>query len=129
MRLLGSFILIAFALFFFQNCQNQSQGEALYNTHCGSCHLSDGNGLGELIPSISESSLFTENRDILACQIRFGAGKTSEDGVDSYGMPPNESLSDIEITNILNYVRKNWHKDTKEFSLAEIKKSLEKCNQ
>jgi len=116
-----------FFLLFIQCAESGGQSQQLYNTYCGSCHLNTGIGVGELIPSIVASTKFEENRDEVICQIRYGIKDETNPTV--YTMPPNELLSETEITNILNYIRKEWHTDVDEFSLQEVKKTLSICNQ
>lgn len=83
------------------------QGEWLYTQHCGSCHMVDGAGLRGLIPSLKESAWLTSgNIHSVACLIRFGIKKPDpfDSTITTYPMPPIHDLSEIEITNILNYI-------------------------
>ncbi len=119
------FILLT-GIFLF--CSNPtSESEALYMNKCGSCHLANGEGVGELIPSLVNSELFETNRSLLICISKNGITKQNESGY-SYAMPANEDLSETELTNILNYIRKSWYKEIPTFSLEEIQKNLETCN-
>lgn len=107
--------------------KSTSQSERLYNQHCGSCHLGSGEGVGSLVPSLVNTTLFSTDRNQLICLTKNGV--LSEDGSEfSYAMPANESLSDTEITNILNYVRKRWHGGSEVFSIQEIQNNLTSCN-
>ena len=106
-----------------------SSGQSLYNQHCANCHLGNGEGLGELIPSIVNSSVLATS-DSLACMIRNGVKSENEGNsvFEGYSMPPNNQLSEIEITNIINYARGEFLSNSQPILLPQVKKSLENCN-
>lgn len=92
--------------------------------------MENGKGVGTLIPSLTESKAFTNNHEEIVCWVRNGIkAKTLGTAVSGgYTMPPNEALSEIEITNILNYIQQTWHSKAKSFTLKNIQKSLADCN-
>lgn len=107
---------------------SSSSGQQLYNQHCANCHMSSGDGLGDLIPSIKQSIKFSSERNTLACLIKNGILVEQDNEItDNYSMPANADLSTIEIVNILNYIRKEWHANQEVFTLEEIKNSLDSC--
>lgn len=128
------FIVLSFFVFFIflvTNCSpSSSSGEALYLQHCGNCHMASGEGLGELIPDLRNIEDFSNRHEELICLIKNGAKALNEqDNIsEGYSMPPNPQLSEIEITNILNFIRSKWHEQSKNFSLPEVQKNLANCN-
>lgn len=92
--------------------------------------MANGKGVGSLIPSLLESKAFIDNHEEIACWIRNGikAKNTENDVSEGYAMPPNNQLSEIEITNILNYIKQTWHPKAKPFTLKNIQNSLSECN-
>jgi len=74
------------------------QGKQLYETHCANCHSEDGSGLEQLIPDITNSSYYSENKNQLACIIRQGIPATDSSLI--MDMPPAKTLSHFEISNI-----------------------------
>lgn len=123
-------IISCFSLILFSCTERSNSGEKLYKTHCGNCHMANGKGVGTLIPSLIESKAFKNNHEEIACWIRNGIlAKNKETAVsEQYTMPPNQKLSEIEITNILNYIQQVWHQDAKPFTLKNIQNSLIECN-
>lgn len=109
--------------------KSSSSGEALYNQHCANCHLENGQGLGALIPTIVNSEPLGNN-DLLSCMIRNGIKAESEANsvFEGYAMPPNKALSEIEITNIINYARSSFSSSAETISLPEVKNALQTCN-
>ena len=106
------------------------QGEWLYSQHCQSCHMADGKGLGELIPTLNESPwLTTANIHSVACLIRFGIKKPDpfDSTVVTYPMPPLYDLSETEITNILNYIGNHFGNSAGYINPVKLKEALSSC--
>ena len=124
-------IFAGFCLLIFFNCQPRgSSGKVLYETHCANCHLENGEGVGELIPPLTNSNLLSGQPEDLACIIRHGivAIGDQEAVFEEYTMPPNKSLSEVEIANIIHYARSQWATEASAIPFTEIKKSLKTCN-
>ena len=109
-------------------CQTESfsQGKYLYEVHCQNCHLENGQGLGQEIPSLRAS---VSEPKKWACLIRNGKSEiVSKDGV-SYRrvMPANPQLSVAEINNILNYIQDKWVEKSKFVAPDSVLVWLEYC--
>ncbi len=124
MILLGG---IPFTLLYTSKGSNPSK--QLYQANCASCHMDQGEGLKKLIPPLAEADYLAQTEK-LACIIRNGMeGEVIVNGV-SYNqpMPSNETLSEIEITNLINYIRNEWGNKHPYLSPQEVKKHLEECD-
>ncbi|MBL7802984.1 MAG: cytochrome c [Saprospiraceae bacterium] len=122
-------LLGATALFFSCNKNPWRDGEWLYGKQCASCHGPEGKGLGALIPPLAGSDYLGAQRDILPCIVRYGLKDTITVNGKNYtepmaGLP---QLTDIEITNILNYVNNAWGNQNGVYQLGEVRQLLEKC--
>jgi len=107
----------------------KEQGKTLYETHCSSCHMEQGQGLAQLIPPISKSDWIANNADKLACIIRYGQqGAIVVNGI-SYNqpMPANPKLTDIELHNLINYIAQNFGNKTPKRSLEQVQRDLSNC--
>lgn len=117
---------------FFAGCQPNPyrEGERLYKMHCANCHMDSGEGLGLLIPPLAGADYLDKNRDNLPCLIKHGIKDTIFVNGKQYAeqMPGVVTLSDIHITNILNYINTSWGNRQEPFRLDEVKTLLEKCN-
>ena len=123
-------ILSASLIFF--NCESQTfkQGKILYEVNCANCHGLKGEGLGALIPPLTQSDYLVVHRADLACAVRKGLSGVVVVNGKKYGtnaMPPNERLSDFEIANIFNYVNDAWGVDKKFIPLDDFREQLKKC--
>ncbi|MFK7851571.1 MAG: PA14 domain-containing protein [Akkermansiaceae bacterium] len=87
-------------------------GEQLYNLHCSACHAPDGKGAtGGAFPPLAGSEWVHGNPKRSVAIVLKGLQGPIEVGDKSYNlvMPPHEaSLSDNNITAILNYVHSAW---------------------
>lgn len=112
-------------------CERQTykSGERLYKTHCANCHMDNGAGLGALIPPLAGADYLADHQDELPCLIRKGLQDTIIVNGKKYAekMPANEALSDIQITNILNYVNSSWGNQYPAFQLEALREMLKKC--
>lgn len=109
-------------------CQKEpfSQGKYLYEVHCQNCHMKNGQGLGQEIPSLRAA---VSKPKKWACLIRHGKTEmVSKDGV-SYRrvMPANPQLSVAEINNILNYIQNQWVEKSEFAALDSVLIWLDNC--
>ena len=104
-------------------------GERVYKTQCANCHMDSGAGLGGLIPTLVQSDYLTQHRAQLPCILRYGLHGTITVNGKTFAeqMPPNPTLLDVDIANILNYVNHAWGNNNPPYSLEEVKQGLEKC--
>lgn len=112
-------------------CENQTyqSGGRLYATICANCHMDTGEGLSALIPPLAGSDYLANNRDLLPCIVRHGLKDTIVVNGKIYaenmaGMP---GLSDIQITNLLNYINTSWGNHNPVFSYEEVTALLGGC--
>jgi len=125
-------ILLLLPVFFLPaSCEQQPyrMGERLYKVHCANCHMDGGEGLGALIPPLAGSDYLASNRNRLACMIRYGLKDTIVVNGKTYAeqMAPNDKLSDIQITNVVNYVLQSWGNQLPPLTFEEVEASLVKC--
>lgn len=104
-------------------------GARIYKNYCANCHMDSGEGLGALIPPVAGADYLTKNHDQLPCLIRYGLQDSIVVNGKIYAekMPAAAQLSDIDITNVLNYVNTQLGNQNRIFTLAEVRASLEKC--
>lgn len=105
------------------------EGAALYRVHCANCHLDNGQGLGALIPPLAGSDYLAAHRERLPCIVRHGLKDTIVVNGTQYAeaMAGIETLSDIQITNILNYIHTSWGNDLPPYRLDEVQQLLKQC--
>ena len=105
-------------------------GARVYTSYCANCHMDSGEGLGALIPPLNGADYLVINHDQLPCLVRYGLQDTIIVNGKTYAeaMPPADQLSDIDITNVLNYVNTHFGNNNRIFTLSEVRASLNKCS-
>lgn len=107
-----------------------AQGERLYLTHCAACHMDDGKGLRDLIPSLHESAFLTrENIHFTGCLIRYGIKRPDplDPSQEIFPMPPLPDLSETEISNILNYIGNHFDNEAGYTNPVKLRETLSDC--
>ena len=121
---IGTALLSVYLVFL--SCQNEQairkaqytvNGRSVYTTHCERCHGSKGEGLGQLYPSLADSTLLTTRRGELPCLVRYGTAE----------MPANATLSPIEIAYVLTYIGNSFGNSADLFTQEEVQAALSAC--
>ena len=128
MRLISSVAILLFTLAVTLGCNDHIyiQGQRLYEFHCQNCHMSDGSGLEQVIPSIQSSLYFTEKLDSLPCLIRHGRPDYLTSDSIQLNMPVNYKLTEYEVNNLINYLRVVWY-DAAPVPINQTRKLLDDC--
>ncbi len=101
------------------SCQNEQSltygryytyGRELYQQHCQNCHGDAGQGLGQLIPPLTDTVFLRQNRKLLPCIIKNGlSGKVTVGGKEYEGeMPGDPKLTAIDIAEIATYITNSF---------------------
>ncbi|MDX2134706.1 MAG: cytochrome c [Saprospiraceae bacterium] len=124
--------IAALSLLSLANCtgEPQTEGKRLYVHYCANCHLEDGRGVGALVPPLAGADYLHNNRDALPCILVHGLADTIYVNGQLYAeqMPGVESLSHIEVTNILNYIGNAWGNESALFIPDQVKEQLKTCD-
>ena len=104
-------------------------GAYIYGRNCANCHLENGEGLGLLIPPLTDAGYLEKNREKLPCILKYGLKDTIVVNGKTYteqmaGIP---ELTPVDITNVLNYITHSWGNEQKIYQLDEVKNLLEDC--
>lgn len=104
-------------------------GEILYQNFCANCHMEDGTGLIGNIPPLAQSDFLTKQAHQLPCIIRYGSADTLIVNGQSYNTPMAgvPELTDIEITNVINYINHAWGNENGFTKPQEVQRLLEIC--
>ncbi len=107
-----------------------AQGKLLYENQCAGCHGQDGEGFRDLYPPLTNSTNFKADPYNTACIIVNGleGPMVINDKTYDQRMFAISGLTDVQITNILNYIAYNWNAEI-ELPLKNeiVKERLLKC--
>jgi len=103
------------------------QGKRLYIANCQNCHMEDGSGLVNLIPSLTNSTKLGDAQ--IACIIKNGIQDTIKNDSSHLPkeMPSFARLSATEVTNIINFINNEWHQPFVEQTILDVEDALNKC--
>lgn len=106
-----------------------STGSILYQSRCQNCHGPNGEGLGELIPPLSDSVYLRKQNQQLPCFVKNGLkgninikGKTFNNA-----MPAQADLTPIELAEVLTYVTNSFGNKMGVVDAAMVEKNLSDC--
>lgn len=97
-------------------------GQAMYETHCAACHLSDGKGDGTRYPPLYQSPFVSGSpRELISIALKGMSGTVSVNDQSFDGTMPGFSyLSDEEIAQILSYIRTNFDNNAPSIQAVEV---------
>lgn len=113
-----AFFVLSF-LFFFVVAQSANQkiartaidrGRKVYETHCLSCHMANGEGVPRMNPSLVRSKYVTGSKTRLI-RIVLRGSKELENEPDRFftnPMAPMNHLNDQQIAEVLSFIRNNF---------------------
>lgn len=86
------------------------RGKEVYVLNCQNCHMEDGKGTPEINPPLADADYLKNPADTLINVILNGqSGEVVVNGQKyNIAMPAQEYLTDIQIADVLNYVRNSW---------------------
>jgi mono/diheme cytochrome c family protein len=121
-------VAILCALIYY-SCENTPyvQGQFLYENKCANCHQGNGEGLGNLVPSLRSD----KPADISSWVCIIAGGKKDTIASDNSflvrEMPAFKNLSPTELANIINYVNHSFRPAFKETTIKEIQVHVAEC--
>jgi mono/diheme cytochrome c family protein len=105
-----------------------SLGNALYQSHCQNCHGAQGEGLGGLIPPLTDSLFFKTKKENLACLIKNGMKgniKVNNKLYDGEMLPVD--LTPLEIAEVLTYINNSFGNKSGIITGASAEAALKAC--
>ncbi|MFG6668751.1 c-type cytochrome [Halomonas sp. HNIBRBA4712] len=99
------------------------QGASIYATQCSACHVSHGEGVRQMIPSLVGNSQVNapDPASLLQVVLKGAEGPDTYANPTGAGMPAFDwKLSDEEVANVLTYVRNSWGNAAEPVTAAEV---------
>ena len=106
-----------------------SAGSIVYQSHCQNCHGAKGEGLSALIPPLTDTIYIKNNKNTLACAVKYGIkGNLTIAGRSFNSEMPASDLTPIEIAQVLTYVANSFGNKVRLISGDMIESDLAKCS-
>ena len=100
-----------------------SPGQNLYETHCASCHGTQGQGVPHAYPPLAGNRAVTlsHTENLLQTVLYGGYGVSTHAHPRPFGMPPFVlELNDAELSAVLSYIRNSWGNRASEVSRLDV---------
>lgn len=134
---IGGIFLLLMALVY--SCQSDSSiafkqyysaGSMVYQAHCQNCHGNKGEGLGGLIPPLTDTASIKTYKTKLPCIIQNGLnGKITVSGKSFDGQMPASGLTPIEIAQVATYVTNSFGNNLGVVTGDDVTEDLTRCEQ
>lgn len=137
-KLLYTILTSLATIILLKSCKNKERinyeryyvsGRRLYNTYCQNCHNTDGTGLGNLYPPLTDTTFLKNNKNKLACIIKYGADEKMiiNQKLFEGKMPANNNLSDIEIAQLIVYITNSFNNRQGMYNVENAGTDLKQC--
>jgi nitrite reductase (NO-forming) len=86
------------------------RGKEVYTLYCQSCHMEDGKGTPDINPPVAKADYIKKPAKTLIGVILKGQSGDIVVNGKKYNalMPAQDYLTDIQIADVLNYIRNSW---------------------
>jgi mono/diheme cytochrome c family protein len=107
-----------------------STGSTVYQSSCQNCHGVNGEGLGALIPPLTDSLYLRVNLNKLPCLIKNGiSGNITVKGKPyAQAMPPQTELTPIQVAEVITYIGNSFGNKIGLVDVDKINADFAKCN-
>jgi len=103
-------------------------GRDLYINHCQNCHGTKGEGLGELIPPLTDSVFMKTNKQKLACYIKNGVSeKLTVHGKVYEGKMEPLNLATIDLAQVIVYITNGFGHQQGMYTTEQVTTDLGNC--
>jgi nitrite reductase (NO-forming) len=103
---------------------SMKRGETIYEAQCMSCHMAAGEGLEGVFPPLAKTDYLNDKNRLIKVVVLGVRGSMKINGVDYNGEMSGFSLSDEEVSDVLNYIRNSWGNKGAPIRPTEIQPAL-----
>jgi len=97
-------------------------GKAVYSGNCQFCHQADGLGVLNRYPPLNSKVVTGDKTQLIEILVGTHASPAEQESpVASYVMPPNPSMKDQEIADVLTYIRNSFGNKASQVKSSEVK--------
>lgn len=100
------------------------RGKTIYEAQCMSCHMAGGEGIEGVFPPLAKTDYLNDTNRLIKVVVLGVRGSIKINGVDYNGEMTGFSLSDEEVSDVLNYIRNSWDNKGTPIRPTEIQPGL-----
>lgn len=100
-----------------------NKGKEVYTNTCLPCHMADGGGVPKMNPPLVKTSYILGDKSKLIGIVLNGFSEDIEINGERYSniMPPQVQLTDVQVADVLTYVRNSFGNKASAVTAAEVK--------
>jgi mono/diheme cytochrome c family protein len=104
------------------NTYKSEEGKEIYVKHCLTCHQTDGSGVPNMFPPIQKSDWVNGDKNKLINVLLNGLDGDIDVNGESFSqaMPKQDSLTDVQIAQLLTYIRQNFGNNADAVQPADV---------
>lgn len=101
-----------------------ARGKLVYTNVCLACHMADGGGVQNMNPPLTQTSYVLGDKSVIIKIVLNGFKEDVEINGQTYSnnMSPHSDLTDLQIADVLTYVRKSFGNKASAVTPLEVKK-------
>jgi mono/diheme cytochrome c family protein len=118
-----SFIGLSFISFTKGHIQDIKKGKEVYTQYCQNCHMENGEGQPGIQPPLAKTAYLKDTKKIISVILEGQSGEIIVNGKKYNGiMPAQAYLTDVQIADVLTYIRRSWGNKYPVVTPAQVKK-------
>ena len=103
--------------------ESLANGKSIYQSECMTCHMENGEGLTGAFPPLANSDYFKDDVSKAVKVILKGLeGEVTVNGTTYYGVMDPVPLTNMEVADVLNYIRNSWGGQAEALTENDIEK-------
>lgn len=121
----GVFVVALFTFYqSFDLKASMDRGKLVYEAQCMSCHMAEGEGLSGVFPPLAKTDYLKDKNRLVKIVLLGARGPMKVNGVDYNGEKAGFSLTDEQVSDVLNYIRNSWGNKGEPVRPAEVQPAL-----
>ncbi|HEY3404315.1 MAG TPA: cytochrome c [Ohtaekwangia sp.] len=101
-----------------------ARGKEVYEANCVTCHMAEGEGIEGAFPPLAKSDYLTDKARLVKVVLMGVRGPMKINGVQYDAEMPGVSLTDEQVSDVLNYIRNSWGNKGAAITPGEVQPSL-----
>ena len=101
--------------------ESVKRGKLVYEGNCIACHMENGEGLEGAFPPLAKTGRLTDKKQLVKIIYNGLGGPITVNGKEYNNQMNPLTLSEQEVTDVLNYIRNSWGNTHQVMKVSEIK--------
>jgi len=100
------------------------RGKTIYEANCLSCHMENGEGIPGVFPPMANNPNIKNKESLVKVTLNGQSGTIIVNGVEYNGEMAPVPMTDVEVADVLNYIRNSWGERSSAILPSEVQPLL-----